>query len=100
MLIINCGPLNNKDILRLMTLTKKKWNTDFFDFFYFENKALGSFQSASGVHFKVSRGSIESASIRVNLMHQQMNHGALSIEPKLTLKWPPEALWNEPSLLF
>ena len=34
---------------------------DFPFFFYSENKALGSFQSASGVQFRVSRGSIESA---------------------------------------
>ena len=51
-------------------------------FFDSENKATGSFQSASGVQMKVGRGSIESVCwfnrecIRV---HYQRNPDALSI---------------------
>ena len=33
----------------------------FFDFFNFKNKAPGFISKCVGVHFKVSRGSIESA---------------------------------------
>ena len=50
-------------MLRLMAFTKKKilFEAWIFWFFNSENKAQGSFQSASGVQMKVHRGSIESA---------------------------------------
>ena len=81
-----------------MALTKKN-NIDFFGFFNIENKALGSFKSASGVYFKVSCGSIE-------LMHHGSFDGA-SNEPWCTLNWTTthfemnhNALWNKPQKHF
>ena len=66
---------------------------DFIGILNSENRALGSFQSASGVHFKVSRGSIESAPwfiwqrIKWTLVHSQLNHDSFWNEPRRTLKW-------------
>ena len=56
--------------------------------FFSENKALGWIQSASGVYFKVSRVSIESAPWFI-WWRIKKKPGALSIEPQLTLKWTP-----------
>ena len=78
----------------------------YFVSFNYGNKALCSFLSASGVHFKVHRGSIKNAprfiwcTVKWTLVHSQLKPGALSIKPWCTLKWTTKALWNEPRALF
>ena len=74
-------------------------------FFNFENKAPGFISKCVWVHFKVSRGSIESAPwfiwrrINWTLVHSQLNHDSLWNEPWRTLKWtqgPYFQSWKNP----
>ena len=85
-------PWKYKYILGLMVSPppppkKKTLIMDFLSFFNSENKALGSFQSVSGVQLKVHRGSIESAPgfiwrrIKLGLVHSRLNPGTLLFEP-------------------